>query len=150
MRGGSRRPVAILVLAILLATPGFARDRLRSASVAEAASLSPSLQSPQTRKGFVTAKASRSMMVLAGSSTTQVVVTERTDVVGQRNSFANGAVDDVVRVEGSMTADGHLLAYRVEVVLAANNLITARRAKTRNVNSLTSILVNGGITVVLP
>lgn len=107
MHSGSRRPAAMLVLAILLATPGFARDRLRSAAIAEAANLSLALQSSQTRKGFVTARASRSMTVLAGSNTIQVVVTEKTDVAGQRNSFANVAIDDVVRVEGSMTADGH-------------------------------------------
>jgi uncharacterized membrane protein YjgN (DUF898 family) len=145
-----RRWRAILVLAILLAAPGFALDLLRSAAVAEAANLSLPLQSSQTRKGFVTAKASRSMTILEGSSTIQVVVTEKTDVAGQRNSFANVAIDDVVRVEGSMTADRHLLAHRVEVILAANSMITAQRARTRNVNRLISVLLNGGITVILP
>jgi hypothetical protein len=150
MLSSRRLHAAILVLAFLLAAPGFAHDRLRSAAVAEAASLSLPIQSSQTRKGFVTAKASRSMTVLEGSRTIQVVVTEETAVTGQRNSFANVAIDDVVRVEGSMTPDRHLVAHRVEVVLAANSMIKGRRAPTRNVNSLISVLLNGGFTVVLP
>jgi len=90
------------------------------------------------------------MTVREGSSTIQVVVTEKTDIAEQRNSLANVAIDDVVRVEGSMTADGHLLAHRVEVILAADSMMTARRARTRNVNSLISVLLNGGITLLLP
>jgi ribulose kinase len=150
MRSCGRWRVAILVVAILLAAPGLARDRLRYAAVADAASLPLLLQSSQTRKGFVTAKASRSMTVLEGSSAIEVIVTEKTNVAGQRTSFANLAIDDVVRVEGSMTAAGHLLAHRVEVILAANSMIMGRRAKTRNVNNLISMVLNGGITVVLP
>jgi hypothetical protein len=52
MHSGRRWRAAILVLAILLAAPGFARDRLRSAAVAEAASLSLPLQSSRIRKGL--------------------------------------------------------------------------------------------------
>jgi hypothetical protein len=150
MLSGRRWRAAILVLTILLAAPGFARDRLRSGAVAEAAALSLPLQSSQTRKGFVTARTARSMMVLEGSSTTQVIVTEKTEIAGQRSSFASVAIGDVVRVDGSMTVDRHLLAHRVDVILAADSMPTARRARTRNVNSLTSVLLNGGITVLLP
>ena len=82
MHNGRPWRAAILVLAILLAAPGYVRDRLRSAAVAEAANLSLPLQSSQPRKGFVTAKATRSMTVPEGSSTIQVVVTEKTNVAG--------------------------------------------------------------------
>jgi hypothetical protein len=78
MRSGRRWRASIFVLAILLAAPGFARDRLRSAAVAEATSLSLPLQSSQTRKGSVTAKASTSMTVPEGGSAIYVVVTEKT------------------------------------------------------------------------
>jgi hypothetical protein len=90
------------------------------------------------------------MTVLEGGSAIQVVVTEKTDVAGQRNSFDTVAIDDVVRVEGSVTADRHLLAHHLEGILAACSVTTTRRARTRGVNSVPSVLFNGGITVILP
>jgi hypothetical protein len=153
MHSGRRWRAAILVPAVLaigLLAPGVARDPLRSAAVAEAASLPLLLRSVQTRKGFVTARADRSMTVLEGGRTIQVVVTEKTGITGQRTSFSDVAVNDVVRVEGSMTAEGHLVAQRVEVILAARSVTAARGARTRNANSLISILLNGGVTISRP
>jgi uncharacterized protein DUF5666 len=149
MLGGKRWRAAILTMTIVLTLPGFAHY-LRPAVVAEAANLSLPLQSSEARKGFVTARASASMTVLEGRTTIQVVVTEKTEIAGQRKSFADVTVGDVVRVEGSMTADKHLLAHRVEVILAAASMPTGPPPRTRGVNSWISVILNGGITVPLP
>ncbi len=134
--------MVVFSLILILVTPG-----LLSPLVAEAANRSLPLQNFQTLKGFVAAKAEQSMMVLEGSTTIQVVVTEKTQVVGQRTSFAKIAIDDVVRVEGSMTVDRHLLANRIEVLLAADGMRMGHRARTGPVNSLISVIMNGGITI---
>jgi aspartyl/asparaginyl-tRNA synthetase len=134
--------MALRVLTVLLVTPS-----LLSPLVTEAANRSLPVQNLQTWKGFVAAKAERSMTVLDGSSTIQVMVTQKTEVAGQRNSFAGIAVDDVVRVEGSMTADRHLQANHIEVLLAADGMGMAQRARTGTVNRLLSVILNHGITV---
>jgi len=147
-RGGTCCMV-IHFLAVLLVAHSFAPDRLRSLPVVEAANVSPPLQTFQSWKGFVVAKAERSMTVHAGGSTIQVIVAEKTRVVGLRNLFAQIAIDDVVRVEGSMTVDKHLLANRVEVILAADSVTMGQQTRKRPVNSLLSVVLNGGITIPL-
>ncbi len=143
MYSGSRWRMAVPSLILILVTSG-----LLFPLVAEAANRSLPLQNFLTWKGFVAAT-EQSMMVLESSSTIQVVVTEKTQVVGQRTSFAKIAIGDVVRVEGSMTADRHLLANRIEVLLAADGMKMGHRAKTGPVNSLISVIRNGGVTIPL-
>jgi hypothetical protein len=150
MCGGRTWCAAVLFVGVFLATPSFARPVLRSPAVAAAANLSLPLQNLESWKGFVAAKAERSMTVLDGGSTLQVVVTEKTQVVGRRTSFAKIAIDDVVRVEGAVTADRHLLANRVEVLLAADSMRMTHRTRTGALNTVVSVIVNGGITVPLP
>lgn len=128
------RRVAMLLLAVLFVTLG-----LLSASTTEAANGSLPFQNPPTRKGFVVAKTQRSMTVLEGRSTFQVNVTEQTRVVGRRTSFAKIAVDDVVRVEGSITADGRLVATQIEVLLAGDGITPTHRAKTESDRSVTLV-----------
>jgi pectate lyase len=150
MRSGGRTcSVAIFLLAVLVVVVSLAPDRLRSLPVVEAANVSPPLQTFQSWKGFVVAKAERSMTVHGGVGTIQVVVTEKTRVVGLRNLFAQIAIDDVVRVEGSMTADKHVVANRVEVVLASDSMTMGQQTRKRPVNSLLSVVLNGGITIPL-
>lgn len=144
MYSGRRWRMVVHSLILILVASG-----LLFPLVAEAATRSLPLQNFQTWKGFVAAKTEQSMMVLESSSTIQVVVTEKTQVVGQRTSFAKIAIDDVVRVEGSMTADRRLLANRIEVLLAADGMRMGHRAKTGAVNSLISVIMNGGVTIPL-
>ncbi len=150
MYGGRVWQAAALLLIVHLSTLSFPYHHLLSSAVAEAANRSLPLQNFQPVKGFVAAKTERSMTVLEGSSTVQVIVTEKTQVVGQRNSFAKIVIDDVVLVEGTMTADRHLLANRVEVLLAADTMRLAHQRRSGAVNSLISVIMNGGITVPLP
>ncbi len=144
MYSGRRWRMVVPSLIVILVTSG-----LLFPLVAEAATRSLPLQNFQTWKGFVAAKIEQSMMVLESSSTIQVVVTEKTQVVGHRTSFAKIAIDDVVRVEGSMTADRRLLANRIDVLLAADGMRMGHRAKTGPLNSLISVIMNGGVTIPL-
>jgi hypothetical protein len=85
------------------------------------ASAAPALQAYRVTKGFVTAKADNMLTILAGDSRVTVVSTTTTRVLGQRDSFAGIALNDVVRVEGR--ADGNrILAERIEVILAADGV----------------------------
>jgi len=85
------------------------------------ADAAPAIQGYRTTKGFVTAKADNTLTILAGDSRVTVVSTANTLVLGQRDSFAGIALNDVVRVEGR--ADGsRLLADRIEVILAADGV----------------------------
>ena len=140
MHNRRRLPGAVILLVAFWLSP---------MTVVGAASQSLPLQNLLTRKGFVTTKAVRSMTVLEGSSAVQVVVTEKTRVTGQRDSFARIAVDDLVRIEGWKTADSNLLADRIEVLLAANSM-TMVRTRTGSASGLLSVILNGGIIVPLP
>lgn len=119
-------------------------------SVVGAANQSLPLQNLLTRKGFVTTKAERSMTVLEGSSAIQVVVTEKTQVTGQRDSFARIVVDDLVRIEVWKTADRNLLADRIEVLLAADSMTVVQRRRTGPASGLLSVILNSEIIIPLP
>lgn len=150
MHNSRRLPGAVILLVVFLATSNPVPHWLSPMSVVGAANQSLPLQNLLTRKGFVTTKAERSMTVLEGSSAIQVVVTEKTQVTGQRDSFARIVVDDLVRIEVWKTADRNLLADRIEVLLAADSMTVVQRRRTGPASGLLSVILNGGIIVPLP
>ncbi len=78
-------------------------------------------------KGFVVARTETSLTLLAGERRILVVITPETRVLGQRQTLADIALNDVVRAEGRWAAGDRLVADRVEVVIAAGSL-SLRRA----------------------
>ncbi len=127
------RHVGVLV-AILLATAC-----LFSASSADAASRTVSLDALTAAKGLVVAKAQGSLTVRDGRTVIQVVITPQTQVAGRRASFATIAIDDVVRLEGLLAADRRLVATRVEVLLTAGSMTAVRRSKTETDHTVTLV-----------
>jgi hypothetical protein len=124
-----------------------------------AAKLTASLETPQTLKGIVTAKAEKSFTVREGSRTLEVAITDATQVTGQRDSFGKLAVGDIVRVDGRMAQDKQLLAGRIEVLFAAGTTVGSQShapilggllSQAPALAGLLSVLVNGGVTVMLP
>ncbi len=90
-----------------------------------------------------TAEAANGSLIRRGKDseiTFQVTVTEQTRVVGGRTSFAKIAVDGMVRIQGSMTADGRLVATGIEVLLAGHRITPARRARIESDGSVTQAI----------
>ena len=150
MRIGRRLPAIVILLVVSLATV--------QPSV-WAAKLTAVLENTQTLKGIVTAKAEKSFTVREGNTTLQVTVTDATQVTGQRDSFAKMVVGDIVRVDGRMAPEKQLLAGRIEVLFAAGATIGSQSqarslagllSQAPALASLLSVLVNGGVTVLLP
>jgi hypothetical protein len=56
-----------------------------------------------------------------------VVITSQTRVVGRRVTFTSIVRNDIVEVEGRRTAEGRLVADRIEVVFAADSARLQRR-----------------------
>lgn len=127
------RRAEILLLVILLVTACHS-----AALSADAAVRSISLENPSA-KGFVVAKSQGSMTIRDGRSIFQVIVTEHTQVVGRRASFAKISIDDIVRIEGPQGADRRIIATRVEVLLTADTLTVVRRTKPESDDSVTLV-----------
>jgi len=123
-----------ILMAILVAT-----TCLFSASIADAAGRFVSLDALTGVKGLVAVKGQESMTVRDGRNVFQVVVTERTQIVGRRASFAGIAVGDIVRIEGPHTPNLRVVATRVEVLLTAGNIIVARRSKLETDDTVTLV-----------
>ncbi|HEV8339845.1 MAG TPA: hypothetical protein VGR25_09345 [bacterium] len=77
-------------------------------------------------KGFVVARTPTSLTLLAGERRILATITPETRVLGQRQRVSGVVLNDVVRAEGRWTAGDHLLADRVEVVIAAGSLALRR------------------------
>ncbi len=135
-------PTAAVLQVILLMGATVAFFLPRSPAVAAAASL--------TNKGFVTAKAEGSLTIVEAGSAVRVAVSKDTQVVGRRSSFQDIAINDLVRIEASTTADGRVVAARIEVLLAAGSLSAGQRSSPGPTNWLLSVIMNGGIVVPLP
>ena len=147
---GQRLPVLLIVLVVSLVT---------AQSPVQAAQLAAGTENTQTLKGIVTAKADKSFTVREGGSTLQVTVTDATQVTGQRDSFGKLAVGDIVRVDGRMAQEKQLLAGRIEVLFAAGTTVGSQShspilgrllSQAPALAGLLSVLVNGGVTVMLP
>lgn len=147
---GQRLPVILILLVVSLVT---------AQSSVQAAKLTANLENTQTLKGIVTAKAERSFTVRDGSRTLEVAVTDATQVTGQRDSFGKLAVGDIVRVDGRMAQEKQLLAGRIEVLFAAGTTVGSQSqtpilggllSQAPALAGLLSVLVNGGVTVMLP
>jgi len=145
---GQRFPAILILIVVGLAT----------AQGVQAANPAAGSESTQTLKGIVTAKAEKSFTVREGSNTLQVAVTDATLVTGQRDSFGKIVVGDIVRVDGRIAPEKQLVAGRIEVLFAAGATIGSQsRAPLGGLLSqapalagLLSVLVNGGVTVLLP
>lgn len=82
-------------------------------------------------QGVVTAKGANTLAVVGSDGVTRIVlVTAATNIRGRRNSFAEIQPTDVVVVQGTVNADGTVLARRIEVVFAGgtqmSGVITAK------------------------
>lgn len=119
----------------------------------------PALDTLQSLKGIVVAKAEKSLAVRDGSGTVQVTVTEATRVTGQRDSFVKIAVGDIVRVDAQMAPGKPLQAGRIEVLFAAGastgqpsqaSLLAGLLPRAPILAGLLAVLANGGVTVWLP
>ncbi|MBI2247254.1 MAG: hypothetical protein HYU65_04905 [Armatimonadetes bacterium] len=82
-------------------------------------------------QGVVSAKGANTLAVVGSDGVTRIVlVTAATDIRGRRNSFAEIQPTDVVVVQGTVNADGTVLARRIEVVFAGgtqmSGVITAK------------------------
>lgn len=73
-------------------------------------------------KGFVVARTTTSLTLLARDRRVVVVITAHTRVLGQRTAFSHIAGHDVVRAEGRWITENRLLAERIDVVVAAGSL----------------------------
>lgn len=82
-------------------------------------------------QGVVSAKGANTLAVVGSDGVTRIVlVTAATNIRGRRNSFAEIQPTDVVVVQGTVNADGTVLARRIEVVFAGgtqmSGVITAK------------------------
>lgn len=145
-----RLPVILILLVVSLVT---------AQSPVWAAKLTASAENTQTVKGIVMAKAEKSFTVREGSRTLEVAVTDATQVTGQRDSFGKMAVGDIVRVDGRMAQEKQLLAGRIDVLFAAGTTVGSQSgapilggllSQAPVLAGLLSVLVNGGVTVMLP
>lgn len=73
-------------------------------------------------KGFVVARTTTSLTLLAGDRRVVVLITVDTRVLGQRTASSHITAHDVVRAEGRWTSGNRLVAERIDVVVAAGNL----------------------------
>ena len=99
-------------------------------------------------KGIVTAKGERSLVIKESGGVLHVVVTHQTRISGLRTAFAQIAVSDIVRVEGTPPTPSRIMtADQVEVLFAAE---TTERSRAKRGNTLWDWIKNGGVTVDLP
>ena len=147
---GQRLPAILVLLFISLAN---------AQPLVWAANPTTGTENTQTVKGIVTAKAEKSFTVREGSRALEVAITDATQVTGQRDSFGKLAVGDIVRVDGRMAQEKQLLAGRIEVLFAAGTMVGSQSqapilggllSQAPALASFLSVLVNGGVTVMLP
>lgn len=147
---GQRLPAILVLLFISLSN---------AQPLVWAANPTTGTENTQTVKGIVTAKAEKSFTVREGSRTLEVAITDATQVTGQRDSFGKLAVGDIVRVDGRMAQEKQLLAGRIEVLFAAGTMVGSQSqapilggllSQAPALAGLLSVLVNGGVTVMLP
>jgi hypothetical protein len=124
---------ARMVAMIALVAAGCAGTALPSSAAARAISL----DQVTSVKGFVVAKTPGAMTLRDGRALVQVVVTPQTRVEGRRTSFGAIALDDLVRVEGSVGPDRRIVALRLEVVLAAGPMVAVRRSPPQTDDTVT-------------
>lgn len=100
-------------------------------------------------KGIVTVKGDRSIAIReTGGGLLQVIESPQTRVTGLRTTFVQIGVSDIVRVEGSVPSDSHVMtAHSVEVLFAVAG---TERAAQKPANWLWRLIQNGGVTVDLP
>lgn len=150
MRNLHTRSAVTILQAVLLMTAIVALLQQRSDAAGAPVSLAAPSMTSQTNKGFVVAKAEGYLTIREAGSTVQIAVNKNTQVLGQRGSFQDIAINDLVRIEGRTAADRTVTAARIEVLLAADSLSAGQRTKAGSQNWWLSVIMNGGIVVHLP
>ena len=156
MLTGYRLPAIVMLFVISLAT---VHPSVWAAKPVLPATLTAMVDHATSLKGIVTATAEKSLTIREGNTALQVNVTDTTQVTGQRASFGKIMVGDIVRVDGRMNPERQWLAGRIEVLFAAGptvgapsttSIINHLLSQAPALAGLLSVLVNGGVTVMLP
>lgn len=92
--------------------------------------------------GVVTTKGANSLMILANGTPRAILITPSTEFRGQRNWFGAVQPGDFVMVQGTVNADGSIVARRVETTISGGTTLIGQITSKSAVGPLFLILNN--------
>lgn len=92
--------------------------------------------------GVVTTKGANSLMILANGTPRAILITPSTEFRGHRSWFGAVQPGDFVMVQGTVNADGSIVARRVETTISGGTTLSGQITSKSAIGSLFLILNN--------